>query len=892
MKNQQTRVVAHVAVWTVTLLFGLTLQSAFAQDTANLPYMNAKLSPEQRAADLVHRMTLAEKATQMQNNSAAIPRLNVPAYQWWSEALHGVINQGVTEYPEPVGLAATFDAPGIHAMAAQIGIEGRIKHVQNAREGHTGIGGGLDFWAPNLNIFRDPRWGRGQETYGEDPFLTGRMGVAYVTGLQGDDPKYYLAIATPKHYAVHSGPEPTRHFADVDVSKHDEVDTYEPGFRAAVVEGKADSVMCAYNAINGEPACASQFLLQDQLRGKWGFQGYVVSDCDAVRDVAANHRFRPTQAEGVAISVIRGMDNECVTFTSRFGEPVEKAYIDAVQQGYLPESTLDTALIRLFTARIKLGMFDPPEMVPYTKIDEKELDSAEHRALARKLANEAMVLLKNDGLLPLKLEIKKIAVVGPLADQTRPLIGNYAGQPTHIVSVLDGLKAEFPNAKITFVAGTQFLRSEGDPVPDTLLTTPDGKPGLKADYGEWQRRPPSEAAGPPPIVSRTEPNVNLNNGDNLPAEIAAKKSFGVHWTGFLTPQESGDYLVGVRGRGFGRVSIDDKQVAMLFRSEGVDASVGRVHLEKGRKAALSITYSINNGKAQAQLIWTKVNDTISPEAIAAAKDADVVIAVVGITSALEGEEMPVTVPGFQGGDRTSIDLPEPEEALVKAVAATGKPLAVVLINGSALAVNWINEHANAVLEAWYPGEEGGAAVAETLSGKNNPAGRLPVTFYKDLSQLPHFENYSMETRTYRYFKGKPLYPFGYGLSYTTFKYSDLSVPTKAVSAEQPVSADVTVTNTGKVAGDEVVQAYLKFPDVKGAPLIALRGFQRIHLEAGASQKLHFELKNRDLGMVNEEGNPMIAAGDYTIIIGGGQPDTGAPTVSGHFRISNQIDLPE
>jgi beta-glucosidase len=854
--------------------------------------MNAKLSPEQRAADLVHRMTLAEKATQMQNNSAAIPRLNVPAYQWWSEALHGVINQGVTEYPEPVGLAATFDAPGIHAMAAQIGIEGRIKHVQNAREGHTGIGGGLDFWAPNLNIFRDPRWGRGQETYGEDPFLTGRMGVAYVTGLQGDDPKYYLAIATPKHYAVHSGPEPTRHFADVDVSKHDEVDTYEPGFRAAVVEGKADSVMCAYNAINGEPACASQFLLQDQLRGKWGFQGYVVSDCDAVRDVAANHRFRPTQAEGVAISVIRGMDNECVTFTSRFGEPVEKAYIDAVQQGYLPESTLDTALIRLFTARIKLGMFDPPEMVPYTKIDEKELDSAEHRALARKLANEAMVLLKNDGLLPLKLEIKKIAVVGPLADQTRPLIGNYAGQPTHIVSVLDGLKAEFPNAKITFVAGTQFLRSEGDPVPDTLLTTPDGKPGLKADYGEWQRRPPSEAAGPPPIVSRTEPNVNLNNGDNLPAEIAAKKSFGVHWTGFLTPQESGDYLVGVRGRGFGRVSIDDKQVAMLFRSEGVDASVGRVHLEKGRKAALSITYSINNGKAQAQLIWTKVNDTISPEAIAAAKDADVVIAVVGITSALEGEEMPVTVPGFQGGDRTSIDLPEPEEALVKAVAATGKPLAVVLINGSALAVNWINEHANAVLEAWYPGEEGGAAVAETLSGKNNPAGRLPVTFYKDLSQLPHFENYSMETRTYRYFKGKPLYPFGYGLSYTTFKYSDLSVPTKAVSAEQPVSADVTVTNTGKVAGDEVVQAYLKFPDVKGAPLIALRGFQRIHLEAGASQKLHFELKNRDLGMVNEEGNPMIAAGDYTIIIGGGQPDTGAPTVSGHFRISNQIDLPE
>ncbi|HEY1209322.1 MAG TPA: glycoside hydrolase family 3 C-terminal domain-containing protein [Terracidiphilus sp.] len=892
MNNRVTRIAAGIVACTGMLFFGPILQSAVAQDTAKLPYMNPNLPPEQRAADLVHRMTLAEKATQMQNSSAAVPRLNVPAYQWWSEALHGVINQGVTEYPEPIGLAATFDAPGIHAMAIQIGIEGRIKHVQNVREGHTGIMGGLDFWSPNLNIFRDPRWGRGQETYGEDPFLTGRMGVAYVTGMQGDDPKYYLTIATPKHYAVHSGPEPTRHFADVDVSKHDEVDTYEPGFRAAVVEGKAGSVMCAYNAINGEPACASQFLLQDQLRGKWGFHGYVVSDCDAVRDVAANHRYRPTQAQGVAISVIRGMDNECVDSFSRSGEPSEKAYIDAVQQGYLPESMLDAALIRLFTARMKLGMFDPPEMVPYTKIDEKELDSAKHRALARKLANEAMVLLKNDGLLPLQPRIKKIAVVGPLADQERPLLGNYAGQPTHIVSVLDGLNAEFPKATITYVPGTQFLRSDGDPVPDHLLTTPDGKPGLKADYGEWQRRPPSEAAGPPPIVSRTEPNVNLVESDNLPPEVAGKKALSVHWTGFLTVQESGDYLVGIRGRGFGRLSIDDKQVAMLFRSEGVDASVGRVHLEKGQKAALNINYSINNGKAQAQLIWTKVRDTISPEAIAAAKDADVVVAVVGITSALEGEQMPVTVPGFQGGDRTSIDLPEPEEALVKAVAATGKPLAVVLINGSALAVNWINEHANAVLEAWYPGEEGGAAIAETLSGKNNPAGRLPVTFYTGVNQVPNFEDYGMAGRTYRYFKGKPLYPFGYGLSYTTFKYSDLSVPTQAVSAGQPVSADVTVTNTGKVAGDEVVEVYLKFPDVKGAPLIALRGFQRIHLEAGASQKIHFELKDRDLGMVTEEGNPIIAAGDYTISVGGGQPDTGAPGVSGHFHIETPIALPE
>jgi beta-glucosidase len=752
--------------------------------------------------------------------------------------------------------------------------------------------GGLDFWSPNLNIFRDPRWGRGQETYGEDPFLTGRMGVAYVTGLQGEDTKYYLAIATPKHYAVHSGPEPTRHFADVDVSKHDEVDTYEPAFRAAIVEGKAGSVMCAYNAINGQPACANQYLLQDQLRGKWGFQGYVVSDCDAVRDVAANHRYEPTQAQGAAISVIRGMDNECVTFTSRFGDPVEKAYIDAVQQGYLPEVVLDTALVRLFTARIKLGMFDPPDMVPYTKIDEKELDSTGHRQHARRLANESMVLLKNDGLLPLKSGIKKIAVVGPLADQTRPLIGNYAGQPTHIVSIIDGLKAELPNATITFVAGTQFLRTDGTTVPDVLLTTPDGKPGLKADYNEGMRGGPGSETKPVPILSRTEPNVKLTKG-NLPSQVAERKTFGVQWSGFLTPNESGDFLLGIRCKGFGRLTADGKQVTLTFGGGNEPVSqLGRVHLEKGRKIAVEFTYGAREGRAQAELIWTKANDAPSPEAITAAKNADVVIAVVGITSQLEGEEMPVSEPGFLGGDRTSIDLPQPEEDLVESVASTGKPLVVVLMNGSALAVNWINEHANAVLDAWYPGEEGGAAVAETLSGKNNPAGRLPVTFYKGVDQLPNFEDYGMANRTYRYFSGKPLYPFGYGLSYTKFSYSDLSVPSAAIAAGQPLSADVTVTNVGKAAGDEVVQLYLKFPQVKGAPSVALRGFRRIHLEPGASQQVHFDLKPRDLGMVTEDGNPIIAQGDYTISIGGGQPETAASVATGHFHVDGQYALPD
>ena len=893
MTIRRLHIVPCIVACAATLLAGALPQRASAQEAASNSFLNPKLPAEQRAADLVHRMTLAEKASEMQNNSAPVPRLNIPAYQWWSEALHGVINEGVTEYPEPIGLAATFDAPGIHIMAGQIGIEGRIKHVQNAREGHTGIMGGLDFWSPNLNIFRDPRWGRGQETYGEDPFLTGRMGVAYVTGLQGDDPNYYLAIATPKHYAVHSGPEPTRHFADVDVSLHDELDTYTPAFRAAVVEGKAGSVMCAYNAINGQPACASEFLLQGLLRDKWGFQGYVVSDCDAIKDVAANHRYRTTQAQGVAISVLRGMDNECVNFNERFGEPADKAYIDAVQQGYLPESVLDTALIRLFTARIKLGMFDPPEMVPYTKIDEKELDSAAHRAEARRLANESMVLLKNDGLLPLKAGVSKIAVVGPLADQTRPLIGNYAGQPTHIVSVLEGLKAEFPGAAITFVPGTQFLRTEGVAVPDALLTTPDGKPGLKAEYNEGMvRGRPTPGTSATPLVSRTEPNLRLDE-KSVPPEVASSKSFGVRWSGSLTPAESGDYLLGIRCAGFGRLTADGKQIAMASGGGSEPASgVGRIHLEKDRKVTLEISYGSNNGKHQAELIWAKVENEVSPQAIEAAKDADVVIAVVGITSRLEGEEMPVTEPGFLGGDRTSIDLPQPEENLVEAMAATGKPLAVVLMNGSALAVNWIDDHANAILEAWYPGEEGGAAVAETLSGKNNPAGRLPVTFYKGVDQLPNFEDYGMANRTYRYFTGKPLFPFGYGLSYTKFDYSGLMLPAQPIAAGQDVGAEVTVTNKGAVAGDEVVQLYLKFPAVKGAPAIALRGFERIHLQPGASQTVHFNLKPRDLGIVTEEGNPIVAAGDYTVSIGGGQPDTGAPVASGHFHIEGQLALTE
>jgi beta-glucosidase len=872
---------------------GYSVHQAQAQDVSTLPYMNPNLTPTQRAEDLVHRMTLEEKASQLVNQARAIPRLHVPAYDWWSEALHGVAVNGTTEFPEPIGLGATFDAPAIHAMATDIGIEARVVHAQAVRAGGSTIFHGLDFWAPNINIFRDPRWGRGQETYGEDPFLTTHMAVAFVTGMQGDNPKYYQVISTPKHFDVHSGPEPTRHFADVDVSKHDEVDTYLPAFRAAITEGKAGSIMCAYNAINGQPACANQFLLQKELREAWGFQGYVVSDCDAVRDIFNGHHYRPTQAQSSAISLERGMDNECADFFSKVKDDHDyKPFIDAVQQGYLSEGAIDTALVRLFTARIKLGMFDPPGKDPYSNIPESELNSPEHRALALKLANESMVLLKNDGVLPLKPSVKSIAIVGPLADQTDVLLGNYNGIPTHTVSMLEGMKAEFPNAKITFVPGTQFLRNDGTPVPNTLLTTPDGKPGLKAEYAASAGLELTQAAPPKPLVTRIEPGLDLT-ASNLPSAVQGKHSLMVQWSGFLTPTETGDYLLGILADGFARVTVGDKQVAQEFRTDGAQAKLGQVYLEKGQEVALKVTYSVmNGGNPRAQLLWAKVNLAPSPEAVAAARNADVVIAVVGITSQLEGEEMTVNVPGFLGGDRTSIDLPEPEQALLHAVAATGKPLVVVLMNGSALAANWTNQHANAILEAWYSGEEGGTAIADTLSGRNNPGGRLPVTFYKDVHQLPNFMDYSMQGRTYRYFEGKPLYPFGYGMSYTTFSYSGLTIPQTDVAAGDPVTAEASVTNTGSRAGDEVVQLYLKFPDVPGAPLLALRGFQRVHLEPGQSRKVQFDLKGRDLSMVTEAGDPIIAQGPYTITIGGGQPDTGAPVVSGRFRMKGQIMLPQ
>jgi beta-glucosidase len=768
-------------------LINLLIPNMFHAQAATPPYLNPAQPTQQRVHDLISQMTLEEKAQQLVHPASGIPRLNVPDYNWWSEGLHGVAFAGTaTVFPEPIGLAATFDAPLIHDMATVISVEARAKHHQAVREGKRQIMYGLTFWSPNVNIFRDPRWGRGQETYGEDPFLTARLGVAFVEGLQGDDPKYLRVVATPKHYAVHSGPEPLRHTFNAEVSRHDMEDTYLPAFRATVVESKAESIMCAYNRINGQPACANDFLLKTTLRDAWNFQGYVVSDCGAISDFVRGHHYTKTPEEEVAAAVKAGTDLECADSAKDYMK-----YVNAVKQGLLPEKDVDLALTRLFEARFRLGMFDPPSMVKYAQIPFSENDSAAHRRLALQAARETMVLLKNDGTLPLKPSVRKIAVVGPLADQVRPLEGNYNGTPSRATTALDGIRTQFKNAQVTFVPGTDFLRG-GAPVPKSALTTPDGKSGLKAEYFQG-----TELQGAP-VQTRIDADVNYEFTGS-PAPGLGNEEFSVRWTGFLTPAESGAYQLGVVGDDGFRLWLDGKLIVEDWTSHAPETKTAPVTLEKGHSYAIKLDYFQGSGGAVAKLIWSPQTNDATAEAVAAAKAADVVIAVVGITSELEGEEMKVEVPGFRGGDRTSLDLPQPEEDLLKAVKAAGKPLIVVLMNGSALSVNWANQNANAILEAWYSGEEGGTAIGETLAGANNPAGRLPVTFYTGIEQLPPFEDYAMKGRTYRYFDQKPLYPFGYGLSYSTFAYKNLKLSSASLNAGDPLTVEADVTNTGKIA---------------------------------------------------------------------------------------------
>ncbi len=828
------------------------------------PYLDPKLPLDQRVDDLVSRMTLEEKVSQMMNAAPAIPRLGIPQYDWWNEALHGVAFSGVaTVFPQAIGLGATFDPQLVNRVANVISDEARAKYHEAQRRGNHNRFYGLTFWSPNINIFRDPRWGRGQETYGEDPYLTSRLGVAFVKGLQGDDPKYLKVISTPKHYAVHSGPEPERHRFDAAASERDLRETYFPAFRATVMEAHAGSVMCAYNRTNGEPCCANTHLLNDMLRGEWGFDGYVVSDCGAIDDIYMRHKFLKTAEEASALAVKRGTDLEC-------GDSY-KSLVNAVKQGLISESEIDRAVKRLFTARFRLGMFDPPETVPYTKIPFSANDSAEHRQLGLEAARKSIVLLKNENnALPLRKDLKSIAVIGPNADDVQVLLGNYNGTPSRATTPLAGIRQHVSaNTKVLHALGTPLIELSGVPVPASALRGPNGERGLKAEYFA------NKTLAGVPAVTRIDPELNFDWEMRSPAPGIPVDDFSARWTGKIVPTATGKYHFGVIADDGVRVYVDGKLIAEDWTDHAPSPITGEVMFEAGKSYDLKIEYYESKIGAVAKLVWQPpVVRTGAPfaEAVDVAKQADTVVLVLGISSRLEGEEMKVSEPGFLGGDRTDIKLPPRQQSLLEAVAATGKPMVVVLLSGSALAVNWANEHVAAVVQAWYPGEEGGAAIADVLFGDYNPAGRLPVTFYKSVDQLPPFENYQMDGRTYRFFKGEPLYPFGHGLSYTRFKYSGFNVSTPRVSAGADVRVSATVENSGTREGDEVVQLYVT--DVEASvrvPIRSLAGVERIHLKPGERRVVEFTIKPRQLAVITDDGRTVVEPGDFKVTIGGKQP---------------------
>ncbi|MGB7280890.1 MAG: glycoside hydrolase family 3 C-terminal domain-containing protein [Candidatus Acidiferrum sp.] len=875
---------------TVTLPCAVHAQQA----PVDAPYLNPKLPIEQRVDDLISRMTLEEKISQLGHTAPAIPRLRVPEYNWWNEGLHGVARAGIaTVFPQAIGLAATFDVPLIHEVSETISTEFRAKYYETLHpDGSSDWYRGLTIWSPNINIFRDPRWGRGQETYGEDPFLTSRLGVAFVTGLQGDNPEYFKTVSTPKHFAVHSGPESTRHSVDVHASRHDMEDTYLPAFRATVMEGKAESLMCAYNSLNGQPACANTDLLQVHLRKDWGFQGYVVSDCGAVADVFGGHHVLPTAEQGVAAVFKAGMDLICGDYRHAMSTE-HTAILNAVRQGLLSEADLDRSLRRLFLVRFRLGMFDPRSADPYGRITPAENDTEAHRELALRTARESIVLLKNNNnLLPLKQAPATIAVIGPNADSLDALEGNYNGTPSRPVTILAGIHHRFPQSKVVFVEGTGLVGPVTRPIPSNALCVDAScsEHGLKADYF------PNMTLAGLPVMSRTDPAVNFAWGDTgLSPQLL--KNYSVRWTGFLTVPDSGDYLVGFTGQDGYRLWLDGNLLVEDWTLHHPASTLTqKIHLEKDHPYPLKIEYFQDVRSSESRLIWSLPDDE-ERKAVDAARNADLVVVVMGLSARIEGEEMKVNANGFAGGDRTRIDLPAPQEQLLERVYAVDKPTVLVLTNGSALAANWANAKIPAILEAWYPGEEGGTAVAEALAGDFSPAGRLPVTFYKSVDQLPPFDDYSMANRTYRYFDGEPLYPFGFGLSYTSFSYDRPRADYAKISAGGSVTISAEVKNTGPVASDEVVELYITHPRVEGAPLRALKGFQRLHFERGEKKTVKFVLRGRDLSIVDESGKHRIVPGEVEAWIGGGQPVTPAnlPRAAGaetHFTITSAATLPD
>jgi beta-glucosidase len=868
-----TRIRSLATLFLCAVLFsskGLSAQKPLGPE----PYLDPALPFTQRVEDLVQRMTLDEKVSQMQNAAPAIPRLHIAEYDWWNEGLHGVARSGyATVFPQAIGLAATWDVDLMQRVADTISTEARAKYNEALRTHNHSIYYGLTFWSPNINIDRDPRWGRGQETYGEDPFLTGQIGAAFVRGLQGSDPNTFKVIATAKHFAVHSGPESERHSFDAVISAHDLEDTYLPAFRKLVVDAHVDSVMCAYNSIDGAPACANTMLLQQKLKQDWHFNGYIVSDCAAITDVAVGHKFAPDMPHAAAQSVLAGTDLSC-------GKEYAALTI-AVKQGLIKESAIDDAVKRLFLARFQLGMFNPAVSDPYASIPFSSNDSAANKALALQTARDSMVLLKNNGILPLAKSIRSIAVVGPNAMALAGLEGNYNAIASHPVAPLTALQQRFPG-QVHYAQGAPYVEGAPVPVPPSVFTTRTdgtGEPGLTAEYF---RDTNFNAA---PVARRIDPNIDFDWNGASPLPGASAEAFSIRWSGSITSPVAGtlpfSFLLAHCS-----TCDDAESISVWFDGHQVyDFHHAPTHGRHAPTPDLSLTFP--DTKAHALRIeythksplfgagltfnWTPPTAALIRQAVDAAKQSDVAIAFLGLSPNLEGEEMPIHLQGFDGGDRTSIDLPDTQQQLVTALAATGKPLIIVLMNGSALALHDANDKAAAILEAWYPGQDGGTAIAETLSGENNPSGRLPVTFYAGTDQLAPFGDYSMKNRTYRYFTGKPLYSFGYGLSYTRFQYASGKLSTTNLQAGLPLNVSLQLKNIGNTPGKETVELYLIPLDQQAAPLRSLVGFKKVTLTAGEQTTVQVTIDPRQLSLVDEHGQRSVQPGKYELYIGGGQP---------------------
>jgi beta-glucosidase len=830
-------------------------------------------------ADLISRMALAEKVSQMVFDAPAIERLGIPAYNWWNECLHGVARAGLaTVFPQAIALAATWNPDLVHRVATVISDEARAKHHEALRRGVGQIYSGLTYWSPNINIFRDPRWGRGQETYGEDPYLTASMGVAFVRGLQGDHPGFMKLVATPKHYAVHSGPEPDRHHFNALVGERDLRETYLFAFEACVKEGKADSVMGAYNRVNGEPCCASPRLLKEILRQEWGFDGYVVSDCGAIRDIYKHHKVVGTAVEAAALAVEHGCDLNCGS--------VYPTLLEAVEQGLISEELIDRSVGRLFTARFRLGMFDPPEQVPFAQIPHKIVNSPEHRALALEAAQESIVLLKNEGrLLPLPKDLRSIAVLGPNADDPLSLLGNYSGTPGRAVTPLLGIRDKVsPSTTVYYARGCDFV--DGVPslqvIPTACLRPVEVSAGERGLTGTYYAAPEFQGQ---PSMHRLDRVVDFVWRDTTPLTGEWGDGFSVRWTGFLVPPASGTYRLGAQGLNAFRLLLDEELIVAhdglhhpLVKTKGIE-------LEAGRFYRLQLDYVSRRLDPQIKLVWALPGVQHEPVALEVAAKADVVVAMMGLSPSLEGEELPLKLDGFVGGDRTDICLPSCQRRLIKKLATLGKPVVLVLLSGSAVALPWASEHIPAIVEVWYPGQAGGQALADVLFGDYNPGGRLPVTFYRSVDDLPRFDDYNMEGRTYRFFRGEPLFSFGHGLSYTTFEFGDLQIHPAQVTIGEQVAVSASVANTGERAGDEVIQLYVRHPGVSvPRPVKELKGFKRLHLGPGERKVITFTLHAHQLGYYDENMHYAVQVGEVEVLVGSSSHDL---PLAGRFEIAGR-----